>query len=166
MGPRLNQQFDFSVYSVGWLCANAAEVNISRRFLDEEYAPPTPQPRDENGYIVGRMGNHYLVIAFPLAESSGLVSFAHTVAHLTRTFYNIRFGLMVGTGGGAPSAPHPTNPLNDIRLGDVVVSQPNQAHGKIYIILVISAFSHLFWSILFLTCPRWGVAIRQGPVEW
>lgn len=97
------------------------------------------------------MGNHYLVIAFPLGGSSGPVSLAHAVAHMTRTFYNIRFGLMVGTGGGAPSAPHPNNPLNDIRLGDVVVSQPNQAHGMIYIILVIYAFSHLFRSILFLT---------------
>lgn len=34
------------------------------------------------------------------------------------TFPNIRIGLMVGIGGGAPSEKH------DIRLGDVVVSEP------------------------------------------
>lgn len=134
MNRLINQQRDCSVYTVGWLCANTAEANVSRRFLDEEYVPPPPQPKDGNGYIVGRMGYHYLVIAFPLVDSSSPVVLAHTVAHMTRTFFNVRFGLMVGTGGGAPSASHPTNPLNDIRLGDVVVSQPNQAHCKFNII--------------------------------
>src|SRR5271168_90300 len=34
------------------------------------------------------------------------------------SFTSIRFGMMVGIGGGAPS------PKHDIRLGDVVVSSP------------------------------------------
>jgi nucleoside phosphorylase len=37
---------------------------------------------------------------------------------MLRSFTSIRFGLMVGIGGGAPS------PKHDIRLGDVVVSSP------------------------------------------
>lgn len=37
----------------------------------------------------------------------------------------MRFGLMVGIGGGVPSA----GP--DIRLGDVVVSQPHQGYGGV-----------------------------------
>src|SRR5271155_5783334 len=37
---------------------------------------------------------------------------------MLRSFPSIRFGLMVGIGGGAPS------PKNDIRLGDVVISSP------------------------------------------
>jgi nucleoside phosphorylase len=41
------------------------------------------------------------------------------------TFKRIRFGLMVGIGGGVPSAEV------DIRLGDVVVSQPHQAFGGV-----------------------------------
>lgn len=42
------------------------------------------------------------------------------------TFSNLRFGLMVGVGGGIPS------PDNDIRLGDIVVSVPDgQAGGVI-----------------------------------
>jgi nucleoside phosphorylase len=131
-------------------------------FLDEEYAPPPRQRRDETGYIVGRMGNHYVVIAFPLVPSTGSVAIAHTVVDLIRTFNNIRFGLMIGIGGGAPSATPSTNPLNDIHLGDVVVSQPNQAHGKIYISLVITC---LIW-ILMLTRTRRTTAIRQGPMEW
>jgi nucleoside phosphorylase len=42
-----------------------------------------------------------------------------------RTFRNIRFGLMVGIGGGIPSAEH------DIRLGDVVVSMPSETGGGV-----------------------------------
>jgi nucleoside phosphorylase len=38
-------------------------------------------------------------------------------ANLARTHRNVRAGLMVGIGGGAPSA------ANDIRLGDVVVNE-------------------------------------------
>lgn len=44
---------------------------------------------------------------------------------LKATFKWIRFGLMVGIGGGVPSQ------KNDIRLGDVVVSQPDQGHGGV-----------------------------------
>jgi nucleoside phosphorylase len=44
---------------------------------------------------------------------------------MLRTFKSIRFGLLVGIGGGVPSA------TNDIRLGDVVVSQPNETSGGV-----------------------------------
>ncbi|KAL6831272.1 putative kinesin [Trichoderma sp. SZMC 28015] len=42
---------------------------------------------------------------------------------MMRSFPRIRFGLMVGIGGGAPDEPS-NDPRNDIRLGDVVVSCP------------------------------------------
>ncbi|OPB37494.1 hypothetical protein A0O28_0044060 [Trichoderma guizhouense] len=42
---------------------------------------------------------------------------------MMRSFPRIRFGLMVGIGGGAPGEPS-NDPRNDIRLGDVVVSCP------------------------------------------
>ncbi|KAB8213646.1 kinesin light chain [Aspergillus novoparasiticus] len=41
------------------------------------------------------------------------------------TFPAVRFGLMVGIGGGVPSKEP------DIRLGDVVVSQPGNGHGGV-----------------------------------
>jgi nucleoside phosphorylase len=41
------------------------------------------------------------------------------------TFPSLRFGLMVGIGGGVPSYEH------DIRLGDVVVSQPTGSFGGV-----------------------------------
>lgn len=127
MPPR----FDTSVYTVGWVCASKDEVTASRAFLDEEHEQPPRRPNDNNVYIVGAMGEHKVVIAFPGAGSYGADVIAHTVAHMVRTFQDIRFGLMVGIGGGAPSAPDPKNPLNDIRLGDVVVSMPQGNYSKI-----------------------------------
>ncbi|GJP97651.1 hypothetical protein AlacWU_10550 [Aspergillus niger] len=91
--------FDTSVYTVGWVCAIKDEVTASRAFLDEEHEQPPRRPNDNNVYIVGAMGEHKVVIAFPGAGSRG------------------------GT-----SAPDPKNPLNDIRLGDVVVIEPNGKH--------------------------------------
>ncbi|GAA88459.1 ankyrin repeat protein [Aspergillus luchuensis IFO 4308] len=117
-------RFDPSVYTVGWVCAIKDEVTASRAFLDEEHEQPRRRQNDNNVYIVGRMGEHKVVIAFPGAGSYGADAIAHTVANMVRTFRNIRFGLMVGIGGAAPSAPDPKDPLNDIRLGDVVVSEP------------------------------------------
>ncbi|KAH6657082.1 hypothetical protein BKA67DRAFT_554203 [Truncatella angustata] len=38
---------------------------------------------------------------------------------------NVRIGLMVGIGGGAPSLKH------DIRLGDIVVSSPGYGTGGV-----------------------------------
>ncbi|KAF2996229.1 hypothetical protein E8E13_003063 [Curvularia kusanoi] len=40
-------------------------------------------------------------------------------------FTHVRFGLMVGIGGGVP------NEESDIRLGDVVVSSPHETHGGV-----------------------------------
>lgn len=132
MPPRL----DPSAYTVGWVCAIKDEVTASRAFLDEEHEQPSRQPNDDNVYVLGRVGNHNVAIVSPGVCSYGIDVIAHTVAHLVRTFQNIRFGLMVGIGGAAPSVPDPKNPLNDIRLGDVVVSEPKGNHGKApYIVL-------------------------------
>ncbi|KAI9038750.1 5'-methylthioadenosine/S-adenosylhomocysteine nucleosidase family protein [Aspergillus affinis] len=48
----------------------------------------------------------------------GTISAAVVAKQILFTFRSIRFGLMVGIGGGVPS------PSTDIRLGDVVVSKP------------------------------------------
>lgn len=47
-------------------------------------------------------------------------------------FCNIRLGLMVGVGGGAPKSPDPAEPANDLRLGDVVVGEPKGRYGTHY----------------------------------
>ena len=47
------------------------------------------------------------------------------VIQIQATFKKIQFGLIVGIGGGVPSE------KADIRLGDVVVSQPNKTSGRV-----------------------------------
>ncbi|KAL2841282.1 hypothetical protein BJY01DRAFT_236447 [Aspergillus pseudoustus] len=74
------------------------------------------------------MAEHNVAIA---CSGRGTNAAAHAAANLLRTFRNIRFGLLVGVGGGAAGSPDRSNPLNDIRLGDVVVSMPAKSHGGV-----------------------------------
>lgn len=116
-----------SEYTIGWICALTAEYVAARSFLDDIHDPPESVPaNDNNSYTLGRMGQHNVVIAVLPDGEYGLSSAAAVVTDMVRTFINMRFGLMVGIGGGAPSA------TNDIRLGDVVVSSPRDGHGGVF----------------------------------
>jgi hypothetical protein len=117
-------------YTVGWICVLRSELNASRALLDEEHERLPLGEKDNSSYLLGRMGKHNVVIAFPRSGTYGTNSAAQTANNMVRTFRNIRFGLMVGVGGGAPRSPHPKDPLKDIRLGEVVVSDPKGNHGK------------------------------------
>lgn len=64
------------------------------------------------------MGKHNVVIAVLPWEEYGTSSAAQVAEDMMYNFPNIRFSLMVGIGGGAPS------PKHDIRLGDIVVGLP------------------------------------------
>jgi len=86
--------------------------------LDERYPPLPSRPHDNNNYTFGRIGDHNVVIACLPAGVTGTISAAKVATQMLSTFQWLRFGLMVGIGGGVPSKE------NDIRLGDVVVSQP------------------------------------------
>ncbi|KAH7012985.1 nucleoside phosphorylase domain-containing protein [Ilyonectria destructans] len=105
------------IYSVGWICALPKELVAARLFVDEVHpGPDYVKQHDNNCYTLGRIGKHNVVIAsLPMGEY-GTVSAASVARDMLHTFPNIRIGLMVGIGGGAPSE------KNDIRLGDVVVS--------------------------------------------
>ncbi|KAF5979002.1 multiple ankyrin repeats single kh domain-containing protein [Fusarium bulbicola] len=125
---------DPSTYTVGWICALTKELVAAKSFFDEEHAVTldVQDPADNNSYSFGRMGKHDVVVASLPMSVYGTVSAATVAGDMLRTFPNIRVGLMVGIGGGAPS------PQHDIRLGDVVVSAPsgtrggvlNYSHGK------------------------------------
>ncbi|KAK4078540.1 uncharacterized protein Triagg1_2871 [Trichoderma aggressivum f. europaeum] len=108
-------------YTVGWICAIKVEYVAAQEFLDEEHEGPEPDdvsPQDNNNYALGSIGKHNVVIAtLPLGEY-GIASAATVARDMMHSFPNVRIGLMVGIGGGAPSEHH------DIRLGDIVVSAP------------------------------------------
>lgn len=109
-------------YTVGWVCALASESAAAQAMLDETYPNlPARNERSSNVYVFGRVCNHKVVIA--TLSTYGTTSAATTAKEMLLDFPGIRFGLLVGIGGGIPSEE------NDIRLGDVVVSQPQDTFG-------------------------------------
>ncbi|KAL2683328.1 hypothetical protein Neosp_007798 [[Neocosmospora] mangrovei] len=116
-----------SDYTVGWVCALTCEYVAAQEFLDEEHDPPESlQPNDSNDYTLGRVGRHNVVIAVLPDGEYGTATAASVATSMLNSFPNVRIGLMVGIGGGAPS------PTNDVRLGDIVVSAPREANGVTY----------------------------------
>ena len=106
-------------FHVGWICAVQTEYVVACELLDEEFlALPVNSVHDNNTYTFGRLSQHNVVIACLPKGKYGLTSAASVAKDMLRSFPSIRFGLMVGIAGGAPSKKH------DIRLGDVVVSSP------------------------------------------
>jgi nucleoside phosphorylase len=95
--------------------------------LDEKHDGLPVDGSDPNPYILGRIGDHNVVISCLPRGKTGTTSAAAVAIRMMSRFPSIRFGLMVGVGGGVPS----TNPTRDIRLGDVVVSQPCNKHGGV-----------------------------------
>ncbi|KAK2779620.1 Vegetative incompatibility protein HET-E-1-like protein 16 [Colletotrichum kahawae] len=113
-------------YTVGCVCALPLEMAAARAMLDELHPnPPLQDPADHNCYTLGQMQGHNVVIACLPAGVFGTTSAATVAKDMLRTFRNIRFGLMVGVGGGVPSEE------DDIRLGDVIVSKPSGTSGGV-----------------------------------
>ncbi|KAF4968988.1 hypothetical protein FSARC_3642 [Fusarium sarcochroum] len=118
---------DPSDYTVGWICALTTESVAAQVFLDETHeGPATQDALDTNSYTFGKIKQHNVVIAvLPMGEY-GTASAAGVAKDMLRSFRNIRIGLMVGIGGGAPSS------TNDIRLGDIVVSVPTAGQSGVF----------------------------------
>ncbi|KAF2224155.1 nucleoside phosphorylase domain-containing protein, partial [Elsinoe ampelina] len=115
MSSMLADPADRLSYTIGWICTQVCEQTAAVAFLDERFEPLDSQNgSDNNSYTLGRVGKHYVVIA--ICSAMGQTSAATVARDMAHSFPNVRYGLLVGLGGGIPSAKH------DIRLGDVVVS--------------------------------------------
>ncbi|OSS43463.1 hypothetical protein B5807_11981 [Epicoccum nigrum] len=108
-------------YTVGWVCALPVELAAAQELLDEEHPDleHDPADNDENLYALGSIGGHNVAIVCLPAGRIGTNPAASVATQMRATFKKMRFGLMVGIGGGVPSEEA------DVRLGDVVVSQPH-----------------------------------------
>ncbi|RMZ21382.1 hypothetical protein D0859_14601 [Hortaea werneckii] len=96
--------------------------------LDEEYDQLESQHvHDLNSYVLGRIHKHNVVIACLPSGVYGTTSAALVAGSMLRTFAGLRFGLLVGIGGGIPDV----KAGRDVRLGDVVFSQPDQIFGGV-----------------------------------
>ncbi|EED11819.1 hypothetical protein TSTA_109990 [Talaromyces stipitatus ATCC 10500] len=132
-------------YTVGWICAlPETELVAAMAMLDERHPSlPATNPHDANSYVLGQIGDHNVVIACLPAAITGKVSAATIAKDMIHSFPAVRFGLMVGIGGGAPyygakrnndyaggeeeeedSKDSKNNPedIHNIRLSNVVIS--------------------------------------------
>src|SRR2546421_5533120 len=111
-------------YAVGIITALPLELSAARACLDEVHGKPqSKNPSDNNTYSLGCIGDHKVVIACLPNGIYGITPAAIVASKMLSSFPSIRFGLMVGIGGAAQSEKY------DIRLGDIVVSEPSAKFG-------------------------------------
>jgi nucleoside phosphorylase len=123
--PEQASEIPIEGYTFGWICALQEEYECACRMLDEEYSGTEIDDKDNNTYAYGRIAKHYIVIGCLPVGRYGTSSAARVARDMVRSFPRLRFALMVGIGGGAPTE------KNDIRLGQVVVSQPTGMFGGV-----------------------------------
>ncbi|KAK0262647.1 hypothetical protein LTS09_003361 [Friedmanniomyces endolithicus] len=126
-------------YTVAWIAGLPHERAAGMMMLDERYRQPPSDfcknSSDPNTYTWGRISHHYVVIASLPAGEYGTTTTAITVQGLRSSLPRIRIGLLVGIGAGVPGEKPPADGTvaiqRDIRLGDVVVSNPDGANGGV-----------------------------------
>lgn len=104
-------------YTVACICPMGKELAPVLEMLDERH-PSLPTKRAENCYTFGRIGEHNVVVT--TMPEIGTNRAASVATQLLNDFPSVRFGLLVGIGGGLPDE----EGTLDIRLGDIVVSKP------------------------------------------
>lgn len=114
-----------ATYTVAWVSALPLESAAAAEMLDEKHCDPRSHGSNTDQYVFGRVGNHNVVMARLPSGQMGNNSAADVAGRLTTAFPSIKFALMVGIGGGVPTA------TADIRLGEVVVGHPHSQHGGV-----------------------------------
>lgn len=111
-------------YQIGIICALDIEAAAITAMLDEEHSRLPTNLADTNEYQLGKIDEHNVIIACLPAGLMETTSAAIVASNMMRSF-SIKIGLMVGIGGGVWSK------HNDIRLGDIAVSQPTGKNGGV-----------------------------------
>ena len=105
-------------FTIAWICALPLEYAAAKQNLDDLY-------EELNEYTTDRIHSHEVVLVCLPAGRIGTNAAASAVARIVSTFPSVKAGLLVGIAGGVPS------PKADIRLGDVVISQPEGKYGGV-----------------------------------
>ena len=117
-------------YYIGRICAVEPERVAVVTMLDEKYSDKLPAVGgDSNSYTFGTIGKHKVVITSLPSGTYETNAAALVASQMMRSFQDLRFRLLVGIGGGVPrfTGDDPA----DIRLGDVVVSEPTYHTGGV-----------------------------------
>ncbi|RCI12974.1 hypothetical protein L249_0487 [Ophiocordyceps polyrhachis-furcata BCC 54312] len=136
---------DPSLYTIGWIAALPIERAAATALLDDRHSPPKgfeQHQTDTNSYTWGRIGAHNIVIASLPAGIYGTTSAATTASSLLSSLPQVKIGLLVGIGGAVARPDRD----RDIRLGDVVISQPQATEGGVVQYDVGKAKLHDVWE--------------------
>jgi nucleoside phosphorylase len=99
----------------------------TQAFLNEKHEHlESMSSNNNNVYMLGKFGKHNVVIAVLPDGEYGIAAAASLARDMLNSFPNVRMGLMVGIGGGAPNRKH------NIHLGDIVVSAPRDGKGSVF----------------------------------
>lgn len=89
-------------YTVGWVCALPKEQTAATAMLEERHETPPKSASDKNTHTVGSISGHNVVIACLPKGTIGTNAATTVATSMTSTFTSIKFGLIVGVGGGIP----------------------------------------------------------------
>ncbi|KAJ5937328.1 Pfs NACHT and ankyrin domain protein [Penicillium verhagenii] len=118
------------LYTVGWIAALSIECAAATAMLDERHDTPhdfSQSQSDENLYTWGKIGEHHVVIVSLLPGAYGTPAAANMASNLLASLPDIRFALVVGIASGIPRP----DQGRDIRLGDVIIGQPQGTTGGV-----------------------------------
>lgn len=119
----INSGLNHDDYTVAWICPLEVEEIAAMGMLDVQHKQLSQSSNDHNAYTLGSINGHNVGIAsLPRAGNNHA---AAVVTQTRNTFPRVRFGLLVGIGGGVSTK---TN-KGPIRLGHVVVSEPVSTHS-------------------------------------
>ena len=114
--PRNSNDFEIAI-----ICALQVECDAVEALLDEEYETDGfsygKAVGDHNAYTTGRIGNHYVVLAY--MPGMGKANSAAVASSIRTSFEGIKVGIVVGICGGAARTADGT----EILLGDVVIGE-------------------------------------------
>ncbi|KAH8197326.1 hypothetical protein TruAng_008492 [Truncatella angustata] len=120
--------FTHDDYTIAIICPMGDEMSPVLALLHETHENLSTS-RDQNAYKLGAIGQHNIVVAgMPIIGNNAA---SMVVTQLLNDFRRIRFGLLVGVGGGIPDENYDDEDLVDIRLGDVVVSESRGTFGGV-----------------------------------
>lgn len=105
-------------YTVAWISAIGKEYDFACELFDEEHETPPDLRADDSCYRFGRVSGHNVIMAKLPEGIAGTSPATELATKIISSFPSLRFDLMVGIAGGAPTE------KSDISLGDVVVSVP------------------------------------------
>jgi nucleoside phosphorylase len=112
--------FSRDEFAIAIICALTLEAEAVEDLFDETYDRLSvfykKQPRDDNAYINGKIGDHNVVLCYMPGMGKG--SAASVASSLKISYKRIEVALVVGICGGAP---YPSAG-EEIFLGDVIIS--------------------------------------------